>query len=100
MQSDYHYLSPQFDHLITIAKLYKIDLTDANTKEKNGNRFGAQPNDINLDIAGAIHTFVNEKKHGISDNALRNFVISQLVNWDYETEEIAKSILKVEALEN
>lgn len=96
--TQYPYLDAEYSHLITIANLYKIDLSEANQKQKDGDKFGAQPNDINLDIAGAIHTFTIEGK-GIGLPSMKNFVIAQLCNWGYETEEISKAILKVKAFE-
>jgi len=95
----YPYLSEEFCHLVTIAKLYKIDLSDANQKEKDGNKFGAQPNDINLDIAGSIHTFLFGRKN-FAEDELKRYVKRQLIDWGYDLDEIIISMGKVEVLKN
>lgn len=99
MQSNYLYLIDVFPHLITIAKLYKIDLSEANIKQKDGDKFGSQPNDINLDIAGSIHAFLFGRK-SFAETDLKRYVKRQLLDWDYDLDEIITAMGKVEVLKN
>lgn len=95
----YPNLNEEYCHLVTIAKLYKIDLSDANQKQKDGDRFGSQPNDINLDIAGSIHAFIFGRKN-FAEDELKRYVKRQLIDWDYDLDEIIISMGKVEVLKN
>ena len=83
----YPALRPTYEYLIQYAKLYNIDLTDANQKEIDGDKYGAQPNDINLDICGSIHKYDSE----LPNYPLINHVIIDLVDWGYDYNEIAEA---------
>lgn len=97
MTAKYPELVEGYAHLIKMGELYAIDLTDANEKEKHGNAYGAQPNDINLDMCASIHDY----NHELPPQNIINFVIDNLTDWGYDFDEIAQAIantrLEVEA---
>jgi len=92
----YPELQSSYAHLIQIAKLYEVDLTKANQSEKDhlqyGNRFGAQEGDINLDLCGAIDDFIGKRLPESQSKSMIDYVIFQLEDWDYESNDIAEAI--------
>lgn len=89
-------LEPAYAHLIQIAKLYEVDLSHANQSEKDhqkyGNKFGAQEGDINLDLCGAVDDFMGKRLPESQNKSMIDYVIYQLEDWGYESNEIAESI--------
>jgi len=88
---NYPHLIEAYPHLVQLSKLYEIDLSQADSNEKYGNQFGAQPNDINLDICGSIHDYLQAKQSGC-DQKIITFVIEDLENWGYDYDEIAEAL--------
>ncbi len=89
----YQYLDQEYGHLVTIAKLYGINLSEADKKEKYGDRFGAQENDINLDLCGTIHVFLDEAPpEGFDPLGMKEHAITCLRDWGYPYDDIAEAI--------
>lgn len=96
MSSKYPELEAEYSDAVHIAELFDIDLSDANQKEIDGNRFGAQPNDINLDICALLSDWC---KVPHSDNIVTiNHLTKELDNWGYEYNEISEAIAEIRSL--
>ncbi len=94
--SPYPSLTLEFEHFFPIAKLYGIDLSDANHKAWGGGRFGAVENDLNLDIVGSIHEWTHETNRKLP---LLTFVMANLNNWGYEPKEFLIRLAELNNLE-
>lgn len=94
---NYPHLEEKYASAVHIAFVFDIDLTDANEKERDGDKFGSQPNDINLDICGLLSKWC-EVPH--PDNKLTiNHLTEGLTNWGYEYNEISEAIAQIRSLD-
>lgn len=87
----------EYDYLFQWAKIYKIDLTEANEICADGGRHGAPEGDIMLDITHCIDQYmVYTKKKEVT---LLEFVKEKLLNWGEEPEDIETAFKKLNNLE-
>jgi len=96
IEEDKENFDTEFYQLLPIAKLYEIDLHDARDKHRNHGEFGADENDIKLDLTALIHDWQGlERDYRMP---IKPFVIEGLLNWGYETDEINKVVESVKQL--
>jgi len=96
LSSKYPELEVQYANAVKIAWIYDIDLSDANQKERDGNKFGAQPNDINLDICCLLSDWIKIPHYFIEETL--NHLTKELINWGYEYNEISESFAEIRGL--
>ncbi len=97
----YPSLNIEFGYLFKIADLYKIDLSNANHIQWGGGRFGAMENDINLDIVGIIHNYINENWGFIKSHyGFKNFIKSSLFDIGYSNNEITIAFNEIPKITN
>lgn len=93
----YPALMREFDHLLPVAKLYKIDLTKAN--EKNAIDGVCGDCDLWLDVVGSIHSYIVKSHPERHPTNIVDYVMENMYNWDYTSyddwEEQKPKILEV-----
>lgn len=95
VMNDYPAVYREHGDLITIAKQYKIDLTEANEKIADGGRHGAEEGDIYLEICGLIKDYRELTDPEIK---LKKYMTQRLKDWGYEDAEIEKAFIQIPRL--